>query len=483
MIDDKPTLFVLPLNAPLEPLDPSRVVAIDEKPLSPDAPCSERMSALGVRHSVGPSRSSTWTVTPVINAAGDLIFTQLITRGGSVGCGTLVQIANHLHLARTEKGVQTDDSFLKFAAVWLPHIPTSEENPGVLVVDRHASHLTRAFSLLAAKHHLLVICEPSNLSILLQAGDNGVNHWIDANYAREYTTIFSVTKGAVTIDHRILAISRVMKRITEKKSLVQHSFQAVSLTGDIRDCIGHWIPQQFAIGAQYRDKALPKVSKLFLNVIFSLDQMALPWNSPIFLPDSYRSQVSPVLKEKFQNWLAEEASDPQKLLVGESFTAYQLSRSQNSAEELAVRLWGPKMEWKEENQVSQAPTKNFRGRVNVSIGRNLSGSSAIAEAEAADTKAKEAEQERERREKNRQEQLVKEAPLLEVFHQLGLCDRTGKPKKDLLCQFATANSHLPWSTPFPFKKNPPTCNLGFSNKCPKKQFFNFSKTDKVEKRE
>ena len=104
VIDDKPTLFVLPLNAPLEPLDPLRVVAIDEKPLSPDAPCSERMSALGVRHSVGSSRSSTWTVTPVINAAGDLIFTQLITRGGSVGCGTLVQIANYLHLARTEKG-------------------------------------------------------------------------------------------------------------------------------------------------------------------------------------------------------------------------------------------------------------------------------------------------------------------------------------------------------------------------------------------
>ena len=80
--------------------------------------------------------------------------------------------------------------------------------------------------------------------------------------------------------------------------------------------------------------------------------------------------------------------------MGESFTAYQLSRSQNSDEELAVRLWGPKMEWKEENQVSQAPTKFFCQCF------NWSGSSAIAEAEAADTKAKEAEQERERREKN-----------------------------------------------------------------------------------
>jgi hypothetical protein len=66
---------------------------------------------------------------------------------------------------------------------------TSRENPGILFVDGHSSHLTRAFSKLAAQHHIYVICEPSNLSIMLQTGDNGGNAFIGFEYARFFNSI------------------------------------------------------------------------------------------------------------------------------------------------------------------------------------------------------------------------------------------------------------------------------------------------------
>jgi hypothetical protein len=144
IIEEEEVIFLRPLDAPLEPLPPHLVAAIDEKPILPDCPVQEKMSVLGVKHSIGCSRSSTWTITPVITADGSLILTQLIIRSGSIGTGTIKKVTKELLITRTEKGVQSDATFIDFAKAWMPLIGATRENPGIIVLDGHSSHLTRS---------------------------------------------------------------------------------------------------------------------------------------------------------------------------------------------------------------------------------------------------------------------------------------------------------------------------------------------------
>jgi hypothetical protein len=449
IINEKPVIFLKPLGVPLESLAPHLVVAVDEKPILPDCPVKEKMSALGVRHSIGCSRSSTWTITPVITAAGSLLLTQLIIRSGSIGTGTVLKVVKELMITRTEKGVQSDSTFVDFAKAWMPLVGATLENPGIVVVDGHSSHLTRSFTKLAAQNFLYVICEPSNLSILLQAGDNGVNATIGRGYAREYTTMFSLLSGAITIDHRIEAIWRVMKRIAEKKDLIKHSFKTVALTGNIHDCVGFWKPSHFAIGRQYRHKDLPMVSQPLLDAIFSLPQLVRPWGSSIMLPSSLQNHIPVALREKFVNWLI-DASEEQAIKVGDSFTAYQMRRCEKGDKDIAVRLWGPHLE--EYVEDDRSPNKNFRGRVYITEGRCLFGDSACDEANGSEIKAVESEEQRKIREKNKDEKMNHERPIVDLFLKLGFLKEEKIPTVPVLKSFAELNNHLVWPTPFPAKK-------------------------------
>jgi hypothetical protein len=433
--------FVKPLGEPLQKLDPRLVIALDEKPLIPDCPTDNRMSTMGIRHMIGCSRSSTWTVTPVISASGHLLMTQLIFRGGSLGVETVKKVTKDIMVHRFDNGVQNDKSWVEFATEWMKKVPTSPSCPGVVFVDGHSSHLTRKFTKLAAEHHLYVICEPSNLSILLQTGDNGANAFIGSEYAKEYSTMFAIKNGAISVDDRVEAIWRVMKKITKKNDLLRHCFQAVRLTGDLMDCVGKWLPEQFAIGKQYRDERLPKVTGPFLSEVFSMEQLCQPWGTAVKLPQRVCHTIPPALSLSFQKWLSDGASEEQRWRLGDSAASYKLQRTEKTDEGLAVRLWGPDMEEWDTEALGKLKSK---GRVYTGEGRCLYGDSANKEADEAETKAKEVETDRIQREKNRSAQSVTEAPMLDLFVSLGLIEKEKFPTKKTLEKFAILNPHLPW---------------------------------------
>jgi hypothetical protein len=439
-------LFVKPLGEELQKMDPRLIAALDEKPLIPDCPASEKISTCGVRHMIGCNRSSSWTVSPVLLASGRLLLSQLIVRGGSFSSETVKKCSKNMMIHRAENGVQSDRSWLEFGEAWMKKMDSSLSDPGIVFVDGHSSHLTRAFTRLAARHSLFVICEPSNLSILLQTGDNGANAFIGSEYAREYSSIFAVLDGALSIDHRIEAILRVMNRLDEKKDLIKHSFHAVKLTGDVSDCVG-WLPQQFSIGRPYRSPALPKVTKPFLNAIFNMKQFAQPWGSAVVLPLSVCCQIPPELKLNFQKWISEGglATDEQHKRLGGSGISYQMERTEKSDKELAVRLWGPRMEnW----NVNEILKRKCKGRVYIAEGRCLYGDSACSEAEESEKKTLEAEQKKIVKEKNRSERQMKEATIINLFVSLGFLEKGKLPTKKVMENFASLNQHLQWPIQF-----------------------------------
>jgi hypothetical protein len=441
--DGEKVIFVKPLNAPLEKMDPRLVAALDEKPVIPDCPTEEKMSTDGIRHMVGCSRSSTWTITPVLLASGKLLLSQLIFRGGSIASDLAKKLAKEIMVHRHDNGIQSDKSWLEFAEAWMAKIESSLKNPAIVYVDGHSSHLTRAFTRLAAKHSIFVICEPSNLSILLQTGDNGANAYIGTEYAREYSTMFALLHGAISIDHRIEALRRVMKRLGEKNDLIQHSFHAVRLTGDVMDCVGKWLPQQFAIGKAYRDQALPKVTGPFLGAVFSAQQLAQPWGTAVILPQKVCESVPLDLRMSFLKWVSEVATEEQRSRMEDATTSYKLMRTEKTDAGLAVRLWGPVMEKWDATELLKL--SNSKGRVYTGEGRCLYGDSACKEAEDAEKKAEQAEQDKEKRDKTRAEKQVCEAPMLAMFVSLGILERGKFPTKKQMENFASSNTHLEWA--------------------------------------
>jgi hypothetical protein len=186
--------------------------------------------------------------------------------------------------------------------------------------------------------------------------------------------------------------------------------------------------------------------------VFSLYQLTRPWGSPIILPNRLEEEIPEELKIKFQTWLADEASDEDKILLGASVSAYQLARCEKTDEELAVRLYGPRMKPFVE---SSGGKKNFRGRVYVGIGRNLVGDSAMKESNDAHKKAEENDEEQRRRDKQRGEKMATEGDIITLFRRLNILSNGKPPTKSVIQKFAQVNSHLLWPIPFPLNKNRP----------------------------
>ena len=78
-IEGQQVIWVKPLDEELEPIPAELLINMDEKPLMPDSASSRTVGIARAQ-----SRGSSWTVTPCINARGDLIMTTLILRGESV---------------------------------------------------------------------------------------------------------------------------------------------------------------------------------------------------------------------------------------------------------------------------------------------------------------------------------------------------------------------------------------------------------------
>ena len=100
-------------------------------------------------------RAAIWTLLPVLSANGKVVTTLLLERCRSLPVDAMKFCASHdLCVAATENAQQTEDSWIRFANVWLPKCGTSLENPGLVYVDGHSTHVSRSFIQLAAQHSL-----------------------------------------------------------------------------------------------------------------------------------------------------------------------------------------------------------------------------------------------------------------------------------------------------------------------------------------
>ena len=180
-------LYVTVLNEPLEHVSAELRYALDETLIVPDSPLLKTYTTLN-RIPISRGRAAIWTLLPVFCANGSLISSMLLQRCQSLPVDIVkFTSSNDICAGATENAQQTDETWLKFAEVWLPLCNGSCENPGVIYIDGHSCHITRAFIELAAEQNLYVIVEPSHTSVILQVPDVGISRFIKDQYAREYT--------------------------------------------------------------------------------------------------------------------------------------------------------------------------------------------------------------------------------------------------------------------------------------------------------
>ena len=134
-------ICVVPLgNVPLEGVDSRLIVNADEKPIAPDCPLLRNIGG----RALGFWRSSTWTVTPWVTAEGKLIHLLIIMRGESVSRDVYRAINAHgFSVITSENGCTSDSIFLQDLKIALEKIGATEQNPGIMIFDGHASRLQR----------------------------------------------------------------------------------------------------------------------------------------------------------------------------------------------------------------------------------------------------------------------------------------------------------------------------------------------------
>ena len=171
------------------------------------------LSSIGVKHLIGTDRSSSWTITPVLSASGELVASQVILHGASVDSSVVRRFGeNGISFHLTQSGFQDKRTFDEFTSVWTRKTKATISNPGMVVMDGHSSHMSRNFLKTCMEKFILPVVKPSQLSILVQAGDNGVNAVIDSTYKEEYSTIFTTNRGHLTIEDRLMCVLRALTK-------------------------------------------------------------------------------------------------------------------------------------------------------------------------------------------------------------------------------------------------------------------------------
>lgn len=119
------TLYVRHLNCVLRHVGAERRFALDETPLTPDAPLLKSITTnSGVVLCQG--RTSIWTLLPVLRADGTVLSTCVLQRCKSIPVDAIKFCSsNSVIIGATENAQQTDEMWLKFAEQWLPLCGTS----------------------------------------------------------------------------------------------------------------------------------------------------------------------------------------------------------------------------------------------------------------------------------------------------------------------------------------------------------------------
>lgn len=261
----KKVVYVKALDEPLEHVDAKLRFALDETPITPDAPMLKTYTTTtGRAVPLSRGRASIWTLMPVLCGDGSVLSTLLLQRCLSVpvdtgkmtgGAGILV--------GATENAQQTDEMWLQFADQWLPLTGTAWDNPGLVFIDGHTAHVTRAFIDKCAQHGLYLVIEPSHTSLLLQVADVGVNRFVKTQYAKEYSSrVIECAVFNITFDdtQRVACLVNTVQALKKQPQLIIRCFHKVGLLCGYNDVHSLFPPSKFNNGTPLRDKRLPQVA-------------------------------------------------------------------------------------------------------------------------------------------------------------------------------------------------------------------------------
>ena len=199
--------------------------------------CLKHLSVLGCPPA-GFGRSSQWTVIPwLVN--GDehekayLASATIITRSKSIPRKAAERIKQSgFSIAGTENGLVNKEIVADGVADAAKRMRVSRQSPGILILDGHASHLSRELIAVARKNYLWAMILPSNLSTLLQVGDLGPNARIEQAYKSAYSmSLDQAVRDRTSFDdsHRLIALIDAVKGI-EDTDIISSAFAKAGMT-------------------------------------------------------------------------------------------------------------------------------------------------------------------------------------------------------------------------------------------------------------
>ena len=206
MDDGAVVVIVKPLKEPLEAPEPRMMVCCDEKPLLPHSPVLKTMATAELPSfpAMAAPRSANWSCMLWAKPDGTLLPMNLILRGDSIGEGIVRAAAAHFQtngarlkqkdfgITATKKAVQSPDTLAADMERVLPLLGATWDNPGIIFLDGHFSHISRTVLRKAREHYCYMLVEPSHMSTDLQSLDNGVMACYQKFYTRRYSAALRV---------------------------------------------------------------------------------------------------------------------------------------------------------------------------------------------------------------------------------------------------------------------------------------------------
>lgn len=474
LIDGKEVTFVKPLNEELEGVPPELVINMDEKPLLADSPKSR---TIGIARAYG--RTKSWTVTPVINARGDLILATLIIRGESVSKEVAQDVVDsklNIGISATENASVTDNAFFNtlfdeeegVVAELKEHYGLSVANPAILILDGHSSRLTRKVVAALIKASIFAIVIPSHTSTIHQPCDNGVQKKIQDLYEGLYSNCirFGGLKP-LTVRKRVRLVLQTINFLSVSKNIIQACWAKVGMKD------GHLHPEDmhsedYRLGLPHRDVELPHVTPSILKEMFSPSQLI---RDPL---DSVRVSCKLMkiqqMKAKLRDLVAEGMGADQKAsgkaANDGTFLEYVLSRTRNAETTALKYMWycetrpeqiqrymAYRMHTDDEEEIDGSilgrVMKGASGRISTADGRMLYRESCMREIITIDTALTKKRNVKEMNAEKLRIQLLDETPVHVALLRLGYCKLREKPVTVTeISTFNRAHTNEKWNVPF-----------------------------------
>lgn len=194
---------------------------------------------------------------------------------------------NEVCIAATQNVQQSDETWYKFAGVWLPKCGTSRESPGIVFIDGHSAHVRASFIAQCPRFSIYVIVDPIHTSTLLQVADLGVNRYLKTQYSREYNVPICLSTSHNSRFHgteRIGCVVRTLKALWSRKDIIINCFDKAGLTyGFISTKFKR---SSFNAGTGSRDTRLPKITDFYITAVLSFRNMCAKIGAPHTVPET-----------------------------------------------------------------------------------------------------------------------------------------------------------------------------------------------------